>query len=165
MSNFLKDDNFSEHDLFPSCKSDNDFVGIAKCCLGKCNQSYKFCHDSCKNKGLDREKENSCINNCIIIKNLCKTYCQLSDTQLQINNNFYKCTGNYGCNYLDRADIDQPNQDSARPARECVEKNIKGIRECCTSNCPIDYSNNCDDYCDFFLNTPFEIENQIPFRN
>jgi len=137
--------------LFPNCMqqfNNNkivDFVDISKCCINRCNTNYDFCINTCKNKYKnDNIIFNDCNINCEKLnKNICYDSCKLPSTELQINNTFYKCTEQYGC-----------NSSSTFPDTKCVNNNRDNIYNCCINKCNPSIIN-CTKYCDFFINSPY----------
>ena len=159
----------TNHNLFPYCQqiwdeNKNSFrkadsIEISKCCQNNCDNTYNFCIEECSKK--DKSEQTQCKNKCISLnRNLCYAFCELPSTTLQLDNNFYKCTSKYNCNYLDRTDVINPNQSSSFPDKECVNKNKDGIYKCCIDTCDPTRVK-CKEYCDFFMELPFEDIPQI----
>jgi hypothetical protein len=159
----------TNHNLFPYCEQiwdenkntfrEADSIEISKCCQNNCDKTYNFCINECNKK--DKSDQVKCKNKCIALnRNLCYSFCELPSKTLQIDNNFYKCTGKYNCNYLDRTDVKNPNQSSSFPDKECVNKNKDDIYKCCMDTCDTSEVK-CKEYCDFFIKLPFEDMSQI----
>ncbi len=159
----------TNHNLFPYCQQiwdtnkntfrEADSIEISKCCQNNCDKTYNFCINECNKK--NKSDQVKCKNKCIALnRNLCYSFCQLPSKSLQLDNNFYKCTSKYKCNYLDRSDVSNPNQSSSFPDKECVNKNKDGIYKCCMDTCD-PKKDKCKEYCDFFIKLPFEDIPQI----
>ena len=161
----------TNHNLFPYCEQiwdknafrSADSIEISKCCQNNCDKTYNFCINECNKK--HKSKQIQCKNKCIALnKNLCYTFCELPSKSLQLNNDFYKCTGKYNCNYLDRSDVINPNQSTSFPDKQCVNKNKDGIYKCCIDTCDPTRVK-CKEYCDFFMKLPFEDVPEITENN
>jgi hypothetical protein len=139
--------NFS---LFPNCRevfdeNSNSFkeansVEIAKCCIENCDKDYNLCTKSCND-------DINCKNKCISVnKNLCKDVCSLASPELRVNNDFYSCSEEVGCNIK-----------NTFPDLDCVEKNTEEIDRCVKGKW-LPYKTNVNEYNDFFNKLPFSLD-------
>lgn len=127
-----------------------DITEMAKCCLNTCsptieqcrkdcltikNPTYKYlCYDSC-----DRDIQNSCVNNCILINNIYGT---------PIMKNVLK---DFGCGDGIYKQVD----------KDCATKNKDAIIKQCTSDCIPTRNIDCSKYCNFSYDYLVDPDNHI----
>ena len=140
----------SKEIVFPKCDGINGYQknptksSVFKCCSEKCNYSYKYCSNTCREKAKEYESESSrdniigrCLGNCRIMHTLCGANCGSIVNGFDINNDYNKCAREINC----------PDGLGQIPNKECVNANKNVLFNCCTTKCIPSESEDCVDKC------------------
>ena len=123
---------------------------VFKCCLDLCTPASEYCQKQC-NKKLQNiydsnvhvdlpptQAHRRCLNTCDIFTDLCRSQCRISAPGFNIDNYYFNCADDAGC----QRGLNQV------PDQKCVKEHKDALLYCCRKNCVSSHNVDCQKECE-----------------